>query len=173
MYIHKLSLCPLPLYSRNIEIFNIILLSQKIVICSTAAAHGRVLLPVTEKKVTLYKEEKMYGSTVLYCASRRGGSRTCRRRGRQGANPSKGGANLVYLIIFLKNLMKLKKFWSGRGGAGSTSATVPGIWCDSLAKPDACSSFTFVLDKGERINYVMQEAFVLRICFDNLCRRKQ
>ena len=33
-----------------------------------------------------------------------------------GANPSKGGANLIYFIFVLKNLIKLQKFWSVAGG---------------------------------------------------------
>ena len=44
----------------------------------------------------------------------RGGSRTCRRRGRQ---PLGRWPNIF--IHFLKNPMKLKKFWSVGGGAGS------------------------------------------------------
>ena len=32
-----------------------------------------------------------------------------------GTSPSKGGANLIYFILFLKNLMKLKKFWCAGG----------------------------------------------------------
>ena len=35
----------------------------------------------------------------------------------ESANPSKGGANLIYFIFFLKNIMKLNKFWSVGGGA--------------------------------------------------------
>ena len=34
-----------------------------------------------------------------------------------GANPLDGGANPIYFILFLKNPMKLKKFWSVGGGA--------------------------------------------------------
>ena len=30
-------------------------------------------------------------------------------------NPSKGGPNLIYYVFFLKNVMKLKKFWSVEG----------------------------------------------------------
>ena len=34
-----------------------------------------------------------------------------------GANPLGGGADPVYLIYFVKNPMKLKKFWAVGGGA--------------------------------------------------------
>ena len=62
----------------------------------------------------------------MYLCRHRGGSRTCGRRGRQ---PLKRGRQPNILYIFMKNLMKLKNFWSvGWGRAGSApfrSATEP------------------------------------------------
>ena len=85
---------------------------------TTKALNPLEVHPIHKKLLQLLSCNTVTNLNLLHW----GGSRTCRRRGRQSL---RWGANSIYFIHFLKNQMKLKKLWSVGGVRAGSAPLYP------------------------------------------------